>query len=65
MSLTWLELFLCVCLCQGATDFIFGQRGQAYFGGNTIGVKGAGWVTASGRSSDDSTSCEFPNGHFF
>ncbi|KAL9712368.1 hypothetical protein Ac2012v2_003605 [Leucoagaricus gongylophorus] len=44
---------------EGATDFIFGQRGQAYFGGNTIGVKGAGWVTASGRSSDDSTSYVF------
>ncbi|KAF5363369.1 hypothetical protein D9756_001057 [Leucocoprinus leucothites] len=44
---------------EGATDFIFGQRGQAYFGGNTIGVKGAGWVTASGRSSDDTTSYVF------
>lgn len=44
---------------EGATDFIFGQRGQAYFGGNTIGVKGAGYVTASGRSSDDNTSYVF------
>ncbi|TFK32886.1 carbohydrate esterase family 8 protein [Crucibulum laeve] len=43
---------------EGATDFIFGQRGQAYFGGNTIAIKGAGYVTASGRSSNDGTSCE-------
>ncbi|KAF5363373.1 hypothetical protein D9756_001058 [Leucocoprinus leucothites] len=44
---------------EGATDFIFGARGLAYFGGNTIGVKGPGWVTASGRDSDDSTSYVF------
>jgi len=47
---------------QGATDFIFGARGLAYFGGNTIGVKGPGWVTASGRDSDDDTSCELDLG---
>ncbi|KAF9032416.1 pectinesterase [Panaeolus papilionaceus] len=43
---------------QGATDFIFGG-GAAYFGGNTISVNGAGWVTASGRSSNDGTSYVF------
>ncbi|KAF9025069.1 pectinesterase [Hymenopellis radicata] len=41
---------------EGATDFIFGRTGLAYFGGNTIAVKGPGWVTASGRESDDSGS---------
>lgn len=44
---------------EGATDFIFGRRGSAYFGGNTIGVKGAGFVTANGRESDDSGSYVF------
>lgn len=40
---------------EGATDFIFGQRAQAWFEQCTIGVVAAskGWVTASGRSSDD------------
>lgn len=42
---------------KGATDFIFGRLGQAYFGGNTIAVNAAGWVTASGRQSDDGGSC--------
>ena len=46
---------------QGATDFIFGQMGHAYFGGNTIAVNGPGWVTASGRQSDDSGSCAYPS----
>ena len=46
---------------QGATDFIFGQNGHAYFGGNTIAVNGAGWVTASGRESDDNGSCAYPS----
>ena len=45
---------------QGATDFIFGQYGQAYFGGNTIAVNGAGWITASGRQSNDNGSCVYP-----
>jgi len=40
---------------EGAVDFIFGQKGQAFFQGNTIASKGAGCVTASGRSSNDST----------
>ena len=44
---------------QGAVDFVFGQRGQAYFGGNTIAMKAPGSVTANGRSSNDNTSCEF------
>ncbi|PPQ64151.1 hypothetical protein CVT24_008786 [Panaeolus cyanescens] len=44
---------------QGATDFIFGRRGLAYFGGNTIAVKANGWVTASGRESNDSGSYVF------
>ncbi|KAF8660894.1 hypothetical protein AX16_001523 [Volvariella volvacea WC 439] len=44
---------------EGATDFIFGSRGMAYFGGNTIAVTGPGWVTASGRDSDDGGSYVF------
>ncbi|KIM41502.1 carbohydrate esterase family 8 protein [Hebeloma cylindrosporum] len=44
---------------EGATDFIFGRRGQAYFGGNTIGVTAPGWVTASGRQADDDGSYVF------
>lgn len=44
---------------QGAVDFIFGQEGRAFFGGNTIGVSNAGYITANGRNSDDGTSCKF------
>ncbi|KII86698.1 carbohydrate esterase family 8 protein [Plicaturopsis crispa FD-325 SS-3] len=45
---------------EGATDFIFGQRGQAYFEGNTIAINGPdATITASGRSSDDDTSYVF------
>ncbi|KAF9451818.1 carbohydrate esterase family 8 protein [Macrolepiota fuliginosa MF-IS2] len=44
---------------EGAVDFIFGRQGLAYFGGNTIGVKGAGYVTANGRESNDSGSYVF------
>ncbi|KAH6904435.1 pectinesterase [Coprinopsis sp. MPI-PUGE-AT-0042] len=44
---------------EGATDFIFGRQGSAYFGGNTIAVKGPGWVTASGRESNDAGSYVF------
>ncbi|KAF9269414.1 pectinesterase [Marasmius fiardii PR-910] len=44
---------------EGKTDFIYGRRGQAYFGGNTIAVRGAGYITASGRQSDDSGSYVF------
>ena len=41
---------------EGATDFIFGQRAQAWFENCDIGVVKAatGWITASGRSSNDS-----------
>ena len=43
---------------EGATDFIFGQRAQAWFEQCDIGVvtavAGVGWITASGRSSNDS-----------
>jgi len=38
---------------EGAVDFIFGRLGQAFFGGNTIAVKGPGFITANGRESDD------------
>ncbi|TRM61994.1 carbohydrate esterase family 8 protein [Schizophyllum amplum] len=44
---------------EGATDFIFGQLASAYFGGNTIAVRGKGWITASGRQSDDGGSYVF------
>jgi pectinesterase len=44
---------------KGAVDFIFGRRGLAFFGSNTIGVSDAGFVTASGRESDDEGSCKF------
>ncbi|GLB38743.1 hypothetical protein LshimejAT787_0506080 [Lyophyllum shimeji] len=44
---------------QGATDFIFGRTGYAFFGGNTIAVSGPGWVTASGRESNDGGSYVF------
>ncbi|KAJ6614562.1 pectinesterase [Mycena sp. CBHHK59/15] len=43
---------------EGAVDFIFGRGGLAYFGGNTIAVSGPGCITASGRESNDSGSCE-------
>ncbi|KAA1468340.1 carbohydrate esterase family 8 protein [Dentipellis sp. KUC8613] len=38
---------------EGATDFIFGRLGQAYFEGNTLAVSSAGYVTASGREGDN------------
>lgn len=44
---------------EGAVDFIFGQTGQAYFGGNVIAVSSKGCVTASGRASNDNTSYVF------
>lgn len=46
---------------QGATDFIFGRLGQAYFAGNTIAVTAKGWVTASGREADNSAVYVFEN----
>jgi len=42
---------------EGATDFIFGRRGYAYFAKNTLAVKAKGWITASGRESNDGSSC--------
>ncbi|GAB0138555.1 hypothetical protein EsDP_00006786 [Epichloe bromicola] len=46
------------CHIQGATDFIFGQRGGTWFEKGTISVLPVktGYVTASGRASDDSDS---------
>jgi pectinesterase len=44
---------------EGAVDFIFGRHGLAYFGGNTIAVKGPGCVTASGRELNDTGSYVF------
>jgi pectinesterase len=46
-------------LIQGAADFIFGQRGEAYFEQNTIAVTAPGCITASGRTSNDNTSYVF------
>ncbi|ROV90044.1 hypothetical protein VSDG_08355 [Cytospora chrysosperma] len=44
------------CYIEGATDFIFGQEGIVWITNSTIGVSGAGHITASGRTSDDSDS---------
>ncbi|EME88007.1 carbohydrate esterase family 8 protein [Pseudocercospora fijiensis CIRAD86] len=46
------------CYIEGATDFIFGQEGQAWFEGCDIGVLEAsqGYITASGRDSSSSAS---------
>jgi pectinesterase len=44
---------------EGAVDFIFGRGGLAFFGGNTIGVRAAGYITASGRLSNDTGSYVF------
>ncbi|KAF8998831.1 carbohydrate esterase family 8 protein [Cyathus striatus] len=44
---------------EGAIDFIFGREGLAYFGGNTIAVKGQGFITANGRESNDTGSCKY------
>ncbi|KAJ7218371.1 pectinesterase [Mycena pura] len=44
---------------EGATDFIFGRLGSAYFGENTIAVSGPGCITASGRISNDTFSYVF------
>ncbi|KAM5344463.1 hypothetical protein ACJ41O_012999 [Fusarium nematophilum] len=38
---------------EGATDFIFGQRAIAWFESCTIGISGKGYITASGRDSED------------
>lgn len=39
---------------EGATDFIFGNDGNAWFEKCTIAINGAGYITASGRDSADS-----------
>lgn len=44
---------------EAAVDFIFGRQGKAYFENNMIAVSSAGFITASGRSSDDDTSFVF------
>ncbi|KAK7428415.1 hypothetical protein QQZ08_005034 [Neonectria magnoliae] len=41
---------------EGATDFIFGQEAIAWFESCTIGVSGKGYITASGRDSEDNPS---------
>ncbi|KAH7145437.1 pectin lyase fold/virulence factor [Dactylonectria estremocensis] len=41
---------------EGATDFIFGQEAIAWFESCTIGISGDGYITASGRDSDDNPS---------
>ncbi|KAF8601287.1 putative pectinesterase precursor, partial [Ceratobasidium sp. AG-I] len=38
---------------SGATDFIFGQRASLWITGSTIETIGTGWITASGRSTED------------
>ena len=45
------------CYIEGATDFIFGQRAAAWFDGCDIRVVEAslGFITASGRSSNDTS----------
>ncbi|KAG9016657.1 hypothetical protein FRB90_002648 [Tulasnella sp. 427] len=42
-------------LIQGSVDFIFGQYGSVWITGGTINTVGTGYVTASGRLSNDST----------
>lgn len=44
------------CYIEGATDFIFGKEGVVWITNSTIGVSGAGCITASGRDSADSDS---------
>ncbi|KAH8665376.1 pectin lyase fold/virulence factor [Ilyonectria robusta] len=41
---------------EGATDFIFGQEAIAWFDSCTIGISGSGYITASGRDSEDNPS---------
>ncbi|KAI0074491.1 pectin lyase-like protein [Panus rudis PR-1116 ss-1] len=41
------------CWIEGATDFIFGQRGSIWITNSVINTVASGWITASGRSSDD------------
>ncbi|KAG8963679.1 hypothetical protein FRC05_004560 [Tulasnella sp. 425] len=41
------------CLITGATDFIFGTSASIWITGGTIQTVASGYITASGRSSDD------------
>ncbi|KAG9019153.1 hypothetical protein FRB90_005990 [Tulasnella sp. 427] len=41
------------CLIKGATDFIFGTSASIWITGGTIQTVASGYITASGRSSDD------------
>ncbi|KAI3401828.1 hypothetical protein diail_8206 [Diaporthe ilicicola] len=41
---------------EGATDFIFGRDGSLWITNSTLGVAGAGCITASGRASESSAS---------
>lgn len=41
---------------EGATDFIFGREGSLWITNSTLGVAGAGCITASGRTTESSAS---------
>lgn len=56
----WAMFIMRISSLQGAVDFIFGRQGLAYFGGNTIATKAPGCITASGRETNDTGSCECP-----
>ncbi|KAK0217089.1 pectin lyase-like protein [Armillaria fumosa] len=45
--------FIANSYIEGNTDFIFGQRASLWITGSVIKTLGDGWITASGRSSDD------------
>ncbi|KDQ14679.1 carbohydrate esterase family 8 protein [Botryobasidium botryosum FD-172 SS1] len=45
--------FISKSYISGAVDFIFGQRASLWITGSTIETVGDGWVTASGRSTED------------
>ncbi|KAH8593616.1 pectin lyase fold/virulence factor [Bisporella sp. PMI_857] len=48
--------FFSRCYVEGAVDFIFGIRGQAWFQGVTVGVvRSASMITAQGRTSSSDT----------
>lgn len=44
------------CYIDGAVDFIFGQRARAWFQSVDIRVKGPGFITASGRDTEENRS---------
>lgn len=41
------------CYIEGATDFIFGGNGNVWFEKNDLAINGGGYITASGRSTND------------